>query len=157
MITITSVICAKCGRVEEIGKAQAEGWLVAQRVGKPEGRLIVRCPEDITDYARRQAGLTQEYYHEKKGKSKMYIVQHTGYPVAGRAIQDHEWKTYSKHTSMSAAFRAIERARAHLSPDTWDDHYRVIGPDGNIVDRQEYLDQQWEKDAARFARRFYKD
>lgn len=62
----TNIVCSKCGKVEEIHKARAAGWLIAQRVDKPEGYLVIRCPEHITDYARRQAGLRQEYYHQHK-------------------------------------------------------------------------------------------
>ena len=65
-MNITNVICGKCGKVEEIGKGQAEGWLIASRIDKPEGYLIIRCPEHITDHARRQAGQRQEYYHQHK-------------------------------------------------------------------------------------------
>ncbi len=61
---ITNVVCSKCGKVEKFDKARAEGWLVAQRLDKPEGHLIIRCPEHITDYARRQAGLRQQYYRK---------------------------------------------------------------------------------------------
>ena len=63
-MNITNVVCGKCGKVEETDKAA--GWLIAQRVDKPEGYLIIRCPEHITDHARRQAGLRQEYYHQHK-------------------------------------------------------------------------------------------
>ncbi len=63
---ITNVVCGKCGKVEEIDKAKAAGWLIAPRVDKPEGYLIIRCKDHVTDYARRQAGLRQEYYHQHK-------------------------------------------------------------------------------------------
>jgi hypothetical protein len=64
------IVCSKCGRSVKIEKAKSEGWLIAQRIGQPEGYLIVRCPEHITDYARRIAGLPQEYYHQHKEKTK---------------------------------------------------------------------------------------
>jgi hypothetical protein len=68
MSTMTVAVCGKCGKSSEYGKAQKEGWLIAQRTDKPEGYLIIRCPEHITDHARRQAGLKQQYYHEHKSK-----------------------------------------------------------------------------------------
>ena len=51
----TRIVCSKCGRSEEIGKALRDGWLCAQRKGKPEGHLVIRCPEHITTYAKQQA------------------------------------------------------------------------------------------------------
>lgn len=65
-MNLTTVICSKCGRPEEYDKAVTAGWLIAQRKGEPEGWLIVRCPQHITDHARKLAGLRQEYYHQKK-------------------------------------------------------------------------------------------
>ena len=62
----TLVICSKCGKPLEISQAKAEGWLIAQRIEKPEGWLIIRCTEHITDHARKLAGLRQEYYHQHK-------------------------------------------------------------------------------------------
>ena len=62
----TLIVCSKCGKPIEFGKAKLEGWLVAQRIKQPEGYLIIRCPEHITDHARKLAGLRQEYYHEQK-------------------------------------------------------------------------------------------
>lgn len=71
--------------------------------------------------------------------SGKYTVQHVGYPVAGRPIRDDEWKNYSKHASLKAAYRAIDKATSHLDYGSWDDHYRVIAPDGSHPDRQAYL------------------
>lgn len=62
----TMIVCSKCGKTSEHGAAKREGWLIAQRTDKPEGYLIIRCPEHTTDHARRQAGLKQEYYHQNK-------------------------------------------------------------------------------------------
>jgi ABC-type sugar transport system substrate-binding protein len=52
----TYVIRSKCGKVEEYYKAKAAGWLIAQRINKPAGYLVIRCQKHITDHARRQAG-----------------------------------------------------------------------------------------------------
>ena len=51
----TIVVCEKCKRVEEFHAAQSAGWLMAQRLDKPEGYLIIRCPEHVSSYARRKA------------------------------------------------------------------------------------------------------
>lgn len=64
----TLIVCSKCGKPREISAAKTEGWLIAQRVGQPEGYLIIRCPEHITDHARKLAGLRQEYYHQHKAQ-----------------------------------------------------------------------------------------
>ena len=64
----TLVVCSKCGKPNEFEKAKSEGWLVAQRIGQPEGYLIIRCSEHITDHARKLAGLRQEYYHQHKAQ-----------------------------------------------------------------------------------------
>ena len=80
---------------------------------------------------------------------KNYVVLHTGYPVAGRAIQPDEWKEYSRHTTESAAWKAVERATAHLDRNSWDDHYRVIDPDGNDCRRDMFYDAKWMEKAIR--------
>lgn len=68
----------------------------------------------------------------------MYTVQHIGHPIAGRPIQPDNWKTYSTHLTESAAWKRIAKATAHLDYGSWDDHYRVIGPDGAVCDREMY-------------------
>jgi thiaminase len=66
-MTTTRIVCTKCGRSEDLDQALADGWLYATMVAKAnQGYMVIRCPEHITDYARRQAGLRQEYYHEHK-------------------------------------------------------------------------------------------
>ena len=57
----TRIVCSKCGRSEEYTRALADGWLYAQRVGAPEGYLVIRCPAHISGWARRQAGLPGEH------------------------------------------------------------------------------------------------
>ncbi len=56
----TRIVCSKCGRTAEYGQAIADGWLYAQRIGAPEGHLIIRCPEHVSQHARRLAGLPQQ-------------------------------------------------------------------------------------------------
>jgi hypothetical protein len=65
-----------------------------------------------------------------------YTVQHTGRPFGPcETIAKSDWKDKSKHASEKAAWKAVDQSRAHLSPGSWDDHYRVIGPDGKECDR----------------------
>ena len=67
----TYAVCSKCGKPKEWGEAKKEGWLIMQRESAPQGYLIIRCPEHITDHARKLAGLRQEYYHQhKKAKNE---------------------------------------------------------------------------------------
>lgn len=54
MIT-TYLVCSKCGRLEEYHKAKSDKWLIASHKRK-SGLLIIRCPNCITDYAKRNAG-----------------------------------------------------------------------------------------------------
>jgi len=51
----TIVICSKCDTRSEYGAAIASGWLIEQRKDKPEGSLVIRCPDHITEYARSEA------------------------------------------------------------------------------------------------------
>jgi hypothetical protein len=71
--------------------------------------------------------------------SKKFVVQHVGYPTTG--VTPDMWKTYSEHLTESAAWKAVERATAHWEPGQWDDHYRVIAPDGTQCDRHMFYDQ----------------
>jgi len=74
-----------------------------------------------------------------------YVVLHTGYPVAGRPIREDEWKEYSTHATESAAWKRIDKDRDGLEPGSWNDHYRVIAPDGSKCDRDEYNARTWNK------------
>ena len=65
-----------------------------------------------------------------------YIVLHVGYPVAGRQIREDEWSELSRHASENAAWQAVNKDRTHLSDGQWDNHYRVVGPDGQLCDRE---------------------
>jgi hypothetical protein len=56
----TRIVCSKCGKSEEFGAALASGWLYRQRAGEPEGYLVIRCPQHISEHARRLAGLPQQ-------------------------------------------------------------------------------------------------
>mgnify|MGYP000963963006 CR=1 FL=1 len=75
--------------------------------------------------------------------TKKYVLQHVGHPMTGmQSIDESDWKTLSTHASASAAFKKIAAYRAPLASGTWNDHYRVIGPDGKVVDYQRWLDEQ---------------
>jgi hypothetical protein len=65
-----------------------------------------------------------------------YVVMHTGYPVAGRPIRSDEWSELSRHATESAAWKKVLKARKDLEPGSWNDHYRVIAPDGSECDLQ---------------------
>jgi hypothetical protein len=56
----TRIVCSKCGRSEEFGAALTSGWLYHQRADAPEGYMVIRCPEHISEHARRLAGLPQQ-------------------------------------------------------------------------------------------------
>jgi hypothetical protein len=73
---------------------------------------------------------------------KKYTLQHTGFPTT-RAIREDEWKTISTHGTASAAWKRTEKLTAHLSQNTWDDHFRVVAPDGTICRYDEYLNDLW--------------
>lgn len=62
--------CATCARSEIIDVAGDEGWLMRQRVGKAQGWLIIRCPEHITDYSLRQAGISREQFYRGGGPAE---------------------------------------------------------------------------------------
>jgi len=56
----TLIVCSKCGKTAEYSVALANGWLVHQREGAPQGHLVIRCPDHITQHTRRAAGLPQQ-------------------------------------------------------------------------------------------------
>lgn len=85
--------------------------------------------------------------------SKKFTVMHTGYPVAGRGIEDHEWKKLSEHDTESAAWKRVGREREHLDYGTWDDHYKVIDPDGESCDRRRFIDNEIVKSWKKHVRR----
>lgn len=87
--------------------------------------------------------------------AKKWIVQHTGFPTSG-PIREDQWATYSTHTSEDAAYKAIKAARAHLDYGQWDDHYRVIAPDGSRSDYNLWMAKQEEKEARRGMRNFFR-
>lgn len=65
---------------------------------------------------------------------KKWTLQHTGRPIAGRPIEEDEWRNLSTHASFQAAWRRIGKNTAHLSPGSWDDHYRILDPGGKVMD-----------------------
>ncbi len=45
---------------------------------------------------------------------KYYTLQHTGYPVAGRCICDDEWSDLSRHSSITASDKRVNKLCEHL-------------------------------------------
>jgi hypothetical protein len=52
-------------------------------------------------------------------------------------LDKKEWRTISRHASITAAYRRLKKETAHLTPGTWDGYYRVIAPDGSALRRDE--------------------
>jgi len=77
-----------------------------------------------------------------------FTLQHVGYPTT-QAIRPEQWQKYSTHKTVSAAWKALKAATAHLSLSQWDDHYRVIDADGIV---QNYGEYAAEVDAKIYAR-----
>jgi hypothetical protein len=65
---ITLVVCKKCGKTAEYQQAKKAGWLIASRKGKP-GDTVIRCPEHLTGYASRQAGVSIDRKKYRQYKS----------------------------------------------------------------------------------------
>jgi hypothetical protein len=64
-----------------------------------------------------------------------YKIQHVGRPQT--SVKETDWQPLSEHASLKAAAKAIKERTKHLTPMTWDDHYRIIAPDGEIITPQE--------------------
>lgn len=62
-----------------------------------------------------------------------YKLQHVGHPIAGRPIEESEWKDYSNHKTLSAAYKRYLKAIDHLDSGSWDDHYRFVDPSGKVI------------------------
>jgi hypothetical protein len=80
--------------------------------------------------------------------SKKYKVQHIGYPTT-KNIDEEDWLDYSTHASERAAWRAISKYRSHLDHGSWDDHYRVVAPDGSVCSADRWGAQIAEENAER--------
>jgi hypothetical protein len=65
----------------------------------------------------------------------LYEVQHTGKPMV--QIAETDWKHLSNHKSADAAYEKIEHCQAYLEPMTWDDNYRIVAPDGRVLDAED--------------------
>lgn len=85
--------------------------------------------------------------------SKKFTVQHVGFPVAGRSIRDDEWKVYSTHTSANAALTAVDKAQEGLGSGEWNDHYRIVDPDGHIMNIYNMRIERSEKEMSRISRK----
>lgn len=59
--------------------------------------------------------------------SYKFAVQDTGRPYGPcEKIPDYAWRHRSRHTSLSAAEKAIRDYCAHCDYGSWDNHYRII-------------------------------
>lgn len=54
-----------------------------------------------------------------------------------RDLNREDWRTISRHASITAAYRRLKKETAHLTPGTWDGYYRVIAPDGSVLSRDQ--------------------
>lgn len=60
IMPLTVLICGNCGRTQERASAFKAGWLEGQRKDAPVGHLIIKCPDHVTAYALKLAGLPQQ-------------------------------------------------------------------------------------------------
>jgi len=65
-------------------------------------------------------------------------LQHTGRPYApSENIPEEAWQEYSRHTSLEAAYKALNYARYDMAKacggDGWDDHFRIVPLETRIV------------------------
>lgn len=70
----TLYVCGKCGRTAD--DQHVRDWLIAPRVDSAEGWMVIRCPQHITEYARRIAGLPQRPRRRKVDYTK-YVHEFT--------------------------------------------------------------------------------
>ena len=86
-----------------------------------------------------------------KKRKGQWTVQNVGHPKT--TVQESDWKDLSYHASMKAAFRKIDKCKAHLDYGQWDDHYRILDQDGNPIDmykeRCRIIGEQTEKEFSR--------
>lgn len=72
-----------------------------------------------------------------------YKLQHIGYPIAGRPIEESEWKDYSKHSTLKAAIKKMDKCTDHLQNNQWDDHYRFIDVSGIVLTPYDIEQERW--------------
>ncbi len=64
------VVCERCKLAKKYEEAKAEGWLIGRLEDKREGggtdiRIVVRCPEHISEHARGMVGLPKEHRNQR--------------------------------------------------------------------------------------------
>jgi len=69
-----------------------------------------------------------------------FDLQHTGRPFGPcEVIPDWAWKRLSRHTTLSAAYKAEDRARGDMheatGPAAWSDHFRVVPLRDTVLQR----------------------
>jgi hypothetical protein len=109
---MNTLLCSKCGRTEELSKAQQTGWLIRQRIDAPQGHLIIRCPEHVTGHALRLAGLPQQTASKRIADNLergLYCEYGSGYTAVASEIQTEEGIQYNLafHQEALPAFNAI--------------------------------------------------
>jgi hypothetical protein len=111
---------------------------------KPAGvRVNARVSAQVAEWLKSTGNITGtiEKLCEDEMNKNGYKLMHVGYPVSGRAIRTDEWKVLSVHASEGAAWKKFEKCTAHLGT-SWDDHYILLGPDGEKCNYQEWLFNQ---------------
>lgn len=101
----TLYVCSKCGRTEALGIAQGAGWLIHQRVGAPEGHLILRCPEHVTGHALRLAGLPQQTGSKRivdNLERGLYAEYGSGYTAVASEMDTDDGTQYYLHFHKAA-------------------------------------------------------
>jgi hypothetical protein len=104
----TNVICSKCGKVAEHDQAKREGWLISRRAGAPEGYLVIRCPEHVTEHARRQAGLSQRIHTGKIARrigAGLEVEYRQGYKAIAGETEDGYCISYFETSELMPAFK----------------------------------------------------
>ena len=111
-MSFTGLVCSKCGRTEEYGKAIESGWLVHQIKDAPEGHIIIRCPQHITAHALRLAGLPQQKTSKRirDNLDRGLYVEYNGYIASVyESFNEDDATTYyviSYHKGAMPAFDA---------------------------------------------------
>lgn len=111
----TLYVCNRCGRTSD--EQHVRDWLIAPRVDSAEARvegwMVIRCPQHITEYARRIAGLPQrprlrpdyaQYVHEytnDQGRTRYAVARWD--EARGQYIRPFD-STEVKLTGCSAEF-----------------------------------------------------
>lgn len=143
-VAATLYVCGKCGRTAD--ELHVRDWLIASRTdtaeARAEGWMVIRCPQHITAYSRRIAGLPQaprsatrpdytQYVHEftnKADKTRFAVGRwDEGHAEYIRPFDKEEYRltgcsaefcrTASGMQSYPTRKQALARARYLFGPD----------------------------------------